>query len=369
MTRWVLLLLFCLHSMNVSAHARNNAFLDLVQTPGNLSGALQLRLEDLPLISNIDADHNSELTWGEVKGARDEITAYVGAGLQISHESGVCQIELGEFQIQNLAAGNYLFIPLHAECPETATHIAVDYHLLFAADAAHRGLMKLQSDESSAVFVFAPGQEQFNIEIGNLSTFTYMLTFVEEGVWHIWTGYDHLLFLLALLLPLFGTRTNLQSSTPDTLKTVVVKVLKLVTAFTVAHSITLIGTSIYQPAFEPALIETLIAISVVLAGLNILLPMFDKGHWRIAFCFGLLHGLGFATALSGLELPADYFIECLLSFNLGVELGQLAIVLPCIPLLLLLSRQFYYRTMAMPVMALAVISCSLWWTVERVVQI
>jgi hypothetical protein len=369
MMRWLFLVLFCVQAGSVSGHARNNAFLDVVDNSGTLSGTLQLRLEDLSLITTVDADKNQQLTWGEVKGARGAIANYVTEHLQLGYEHVACVLMPGEFQIQQMAGGSYLYIPLEVDCPTVGDNVEAGYSLLFANDAAHRGLMKIQSGSSSAVFVFAPGQQKFAMTGGKQSKLPFLLTFVEEGVWHIWTGYDHLLFLLALLIPLFIYRQPSTANVPLTLKQAVFKVLKLVTAFTIAHSITLIATSIYQPAFEPALIETLIAISVVLAGINIMVPMFDKGHWRIAFGFGLLHGLGFATALSGLELPADFFVECLLSFNLGVELGQLAIVLPCIPLLLLLSRQFYYRTLAMPFLALMVVSCSLWWTVERAVQI
>ena len=364
-----LLLLFFLPASLAFGHARNNAFIDLVQTADKLSGSLQLRLEDLPLIAAIDADRNQQLTWGEVKLARAELLKYVAEHLQLWQGNVSCTLGFGEFQIQQLAGGSYLFIPLDVSCSPVADALEIEYSLLFASDAAHRGLMKIENSEAPAVFVFAPGQQKFSMDERSRSGFSYMQTFTEEGIWHIWTGYDHLLFLAALLVPLFGTAQASQQNSRNTIKPVVVKVMKLVTAFTVAHSITLIATSIYQPAFAPAMIETLIAVSVVIAGINILVPMFDKSQWRIAFCFGLLHGLGFATALSGLTLPAEYFIECLLSFNLGVELGQLAIILPCIPLLLLLGRQTYYRSLALPVMALAVISCSLWWTVERAAQI
>ncbi len=365
MARWVLMLFFFVAANLAMGHTRNNSFIDIVHADGDVSGVMQLRLEDLPLITALDTDRNQQLTWGEVLQARDAITRYIDQNFHISSGNQVCALAFEQFQLQQLAGGTYLYIPLAASCPAESAALDIGYSLFFTVDAAHRGLIKVESDEASVAFVFAPSQQQFNVGGEESSTLAYMLTFVEEGVWHIWTGYDHLLFLLALLIPLFAYGRADPDSDANTLKPIFIKVLKLVTAFTVAHSITLIATSIYQPAFAPAMIETLIAFSVLVAGVNMLWPFLDKGHWRIAFGFGLLHGLGFASALSGLVLPTDYFIECLLSFNLGVELGQLAIVLPCIPLLLLLSRQFYYRTLAMPFMALAVISCSLWWTVER----
>lgn len=367
--RWLLMLVLFIQTSLVLAHARNNAFLDLVENSGELSGSLQLRLEDLPLIADVDSDHDQQLTWGEVKSAEVAIGAYITQHLRFSYRDSPCVLSLGQLQIQQVAGGSYLYVPLDPGCIIAGDGLRIDYSLLFAADAAHRGLASIQRRDASTVFVFAPQQQRLVISGPEQSRSALPLQFIEEGVWHIWSGYDHLLFLLALLIPLFVNRRPSMTDIPLTWQSAAVKVLKLVTAFTLAHSITLIAASIYQPAFKPALIETLIALSVLLAGINILMPMFDKGHWRVAFGFGLVHGLGFATALSGLDLPRDAFIECLLSFNLGVELGQLAILLPCIPLLLLCTRQLYFRTLVMPMLALMVVGISLWWAAERVVQI
>lgn len=368
MVRWLCLLFLYLNAGPLLAHARNNAFLDLVQIQESVTGTLQLRLEDLPLIVDIDANRNNEITWGEIKQSRERIIDYVQNNLTLGYGDDECSLSLGEFQIQYLVGMNYLYVPVDGVCSSVETQLNIKYSLLFEQDAAHRGLMKLTIAGEPLAFVFSPSQRTFSIEKDEDTARLYVLTFLEEGIWHIWTGFDHQLFLFALLIPLFGTGKNAPAPAEMKLKPVTIKVLKLVTGFTLGHSFTLIATSIYRPTFDPSVVEILIAASVVAAGINILWPIFDKNNWRIAFAFGLLHGLGFASALSGLALPTDYFILCLLSFNLGVELGQLAI-LPCIPLLLLLSKQSFYQSRALPTLAVLVISCSVWWTIERVMQL
>jgi hypothetical protein len=192
--------------------------------------------------------------------------------------------------------------------------------------------------------------------------------YLVEGVWHIWIGIDHIVFLLSLLVlaPLLPSRQNLtQWRAVTQARPAVMDVLAVVTAFTLAHSITL-GLSVLkwlEPS--PDLIEPAIALSVVIAALNNLVGWNALRRWQLAFVFGLVHGFGFANVLLDLGLPASSLAAALGGFNVGVELGQLAIVGVFFPLAWLLRHTLFYRWVVVIGGSLAVAVMGTLWTLER----
>ena len=193
--------------------------------------------------------------------------------------------------------------------------------------------------------------------------------YVVEGVWHIWIGIDHIVFLLSLLVlaPLQSSRQKVLDWQGAThIRPVALDVFAVVTAFTFAHSITL-GLTITGWLTPPAdWVEPAIALSVVLAAFNNLLGVSSLKRWRLAFVFGLVHGFGFASVLLDLGLPASALFAALGGFNLGVELGQLAIVGAFLPLSWALRRTRFYRWVVVTGGSLAVVLLGLYWTVQRV---
>ena len=192
--------------------------------------------------------------------------------------------------------------------------------------------------------------------------------YVVEGVWHIWIGIDHILFLLSLLVlaPLASARRSVLAWQPvDRFGLAFADVLSVVTAFTVAHSITL-GLSVMKWVDPPAdLVEPVIALSVVLAALNNLLGWFSLKRWRLAFVFGLIHGFGFANVLLDLGLPTQALAVALGGFNVGVELGQLAIVLAFLSVAWWLRHTAFYRWVVVVGGSLAIAVTGAVWTWER----
>jgi hypothetical protein len=149
------------------------------------------------------------------------------------------------------------------------------------------------------------------------------------------------------------------------IRPVFLDVLAVVTAFTIAHSITL-GLTITGWLTPPAdLVEPAIAMSVVLAALNNLLGFSALKRWRLAFVFGLVHGFGFASVLLDLGLPASSLLAALGGFNLGVELGQLAIVAVFLPLAWGLRRTRFYRWVVVVGGSMAIVVLGLYWTFQR----
>ena len=189
--------------------------------------------------------------------------------------------------------------------------------------------------------------------------------YVLEGVWHIWIGYDHILFLLSLLLPAVLLRRAGQWEPAPTLKGSFIEVLKVVTAFTLAHSITLSLAALGVVSLPSRLVESVIAASVVLAALNNLWGTVEGKRWLMAFVFGLIHGFGFASVLADLGLPQNALVLALVGFNVGVELGQLAIVAVFLPVAFLLRRTWFYRVGVLMGGSIVVAILASWWLAQR----
>ena len=182
---------------------------------------------------------------------------------------------------------------------------------------------------------------------------------------HIWIGFDHILFLLSLLLPAVLVWLPPRWLPAPRLRDALIDVAKIVTAFTLAHSITLTLATLGLIALPSRLVESAIAASVMLAALNNLFPLFQGRRWLMAFGFGLIHGFGFATVLSELQLPQDALLLALLAFNGGVELGQLAIVAVFLPLAFGLRASRFYRRVVLQGGSWVIAGLAAVWFVER----
>ncbi|MFZ5478950.1 MAG: HupE/UreJ family protein [Myxococcota bacterium] len=176
------------------------------------------------------------------------------------------------------------------------------------------------------------------------------LAFTREGIAHIWAGYDHLLFLAGLLLAAPGLRA----------------MLLVVTGFTLAHSITLSLAATGVLTLPPSLVEPAIAASIAYVGIENFWNPTPKRRALVTFALGLVHGFGFAGALAELGLPRGQLAVALATFNLGVELGQAAVVALVLPLLLWLRRWPWWQARAVPAASIGVTVAGLWWLVERV---
>jgi hypothetical protein len=192
-----------------------------------------------------------------------------------------------------------------------------------------------------------------------------LLAFVREGIWHIWIGVDHLLFLCALLLPAMLVRTEGGWQAVPNLTQAFWNVFRIVTSFTVAHSITLSLAALEVISLPSRWVESAIAASVLLAALNNLYPVVHRNLWVVAFAFGLIHGFGFASVLLDLGLPRESLLLSLLGFNIGVELGQLAIVAFYFALAYGIRDSALYRRAMMFGGSAAIAVVAIGWMVER----
>jgi hydrogenase/urease accessory protein HupE len=176
--------------------------------------------------------------------------------------------------------------------------------------------------------------------------------FLSLGVEHILTGYDHLLFLVALLATARGFWP----------------IVKIVTAFTLAHSITLSLASLNIITIPSRIIEPLIAASIVWVALeNLFAPNSSHRRWLIGLLFGLVHGFGFASALQELDLSGAAIARALVGFNLGVEIGQLIFIALFFPLLWWLTQRWRVATVP-SVISVVVAFFGVYWFIDRILQ-
>ena len=213
--------------------------------------------------------------------------------------------------------------------------------------------------------MFSPDARRQDFDITTSGRWRGFVAVVQLGVDHIWMGLDHVLFLVALLLPAVLVRRDGRWQAIESFTPALINAVKIVTAFTVAHSVTLSLASLGILHMPVRLVEVAIAGSIAFAATDILFPVFHRRIWLIVFGFGIFHGFGFAAALEEMGVLREHLGLSLFGFNLGVELGQLAIVVVMFPMLFLVRRLAAYRDLALPLTAAAMILISMGWVVER----
>ncbi|MBI5717977.1 MAG: HupE/UreJ family protein [Burkholderiales bacterium] len=351
-----------------AAHTTSEAYLTLASRAGSatVTGRLDISLRDLDEVLALDGDGNGEITWGELRESRAAIGAYATARIGVGAAGRPCTPAAGELQVVGHGSGNYAVLALTFECAAPMRELSLDYRLFGDANPMHRGLLKLESGATTRSAVLDPGAPApQHYVLAEASGWTTLVTYVGQGVWHIWIGIDHILFLVALLLPAVLWRESGRWVAAAAFRGVSWDVLKVVTGFTLAHSITLTLATLGWVTLPSRPVESVIAASVALAAANNLWPVIGARRWMVAFVFGLVHGFGFAGALAELGLPQGALAWSLFGFNVGVELGQLAIVGLFLPVAFALRGTAFYRRAVVTGGSVLIVGVALLWFAER----
>jgi hypothetical protein len=320
---------------------------------------LDLALKDLALTLPIDANRDERITWGELQAARGPLAEWVARGMSVSSRTGRCPLAIEDLAVRRYDDGAYASLRLRGTCANPI--VRLDYALLFDRDPMHRALITVHHGDVATATVASGDARVVAIEPDG----SPFVTFLREGVHHILVGYDHLAFLVSLLLPAALLRTKGAWAPAPTLRRSFGNVLGIVTAFTLAHSITLSLAALGWVVPASRWVEAAIAASVLLAAINNLLPIVTRRLWAMGFAFGLVHGFGFAGALSELGLPKGARLVSLFGFNLGVEAGQLFVVGLLLPLLFCLRGAAVYRCRVMPVASIGIAGLACVWLTQR----
>lgn len=355
------------------AHSASTAYLAIDTTHADeVKVQWRIAARDVDALLDLDRNGDGRLTWGEVEDRRDDVSALLVSGLALTGPRGNCDIAPVALKFISLADAPYLQIEGRAQCAGAS---ALEYRLFQRIDPSHRVVTSLAGQPAprllapGARLALAPMQTSVATESSNSanSGFTH---FVVEGIGHILGGLDHILFLIGLMLPAVLARRRIEGSprwiVRDDLRAALLAVVGIVTAFTLAHSLTLAAATFGWLRVPAGIIEPLIAATVLATALNNLWPVVTRRLWMVAFAFGLVHGFGFAEVLAPLDLPPRELAFALAGFNLGVELGQLAIVATAFGLLALARHWKGYVRVVLQGGSAALAALAIVWVIERI---
>ncbi|MGH8539560.1 MAG: HupE/UreJ family protein [Stenotrophobium sp.] len=375
----LLALAFGLLPFSASAHKESDAYLNLHTDAANLNvlrGQWDIALRDLSFVIDIDSNHDSRITWGEVKAHREEIEQYALQRLVVKGDGLTCKLSPTGQMIDDHTDGAYDVILFDAVCDkDIPSKLVVVYTLFKDVDPYHRGIVTIHAGQRTAGAVLGPENPVTTLDLRKPDRWQQFKSFMTDGIWHIWTGPDHLLFIFSLLLPAVLIRRRRDSAASllapaqwdaaPRLATSLIELVKVVSGFTVSHSVTLTLCVLGYVHLPSRLVESGIALSIIVAAANNLFPIVTGSAWLVAFSFGFIHGLGFASALAGLQLPPLSMGISLGGFSLGVELGQEVIVLPFVPLAFLVRRTRFYQVGVVRYGSLLIIAIATLWLVQR----
>jgi hypothetical protein len=358
------LLLFASWSAGSQAHSTSTSYL-LVER--NDERAVDLRwdlsLHDLVWSVYIDADLDGLATWKEIQDARPAITSAVLAQLQVTRGGQPCDLIVKDHALATRSEQNFLSVALRADCSR-AGPLTVGGPLFMSGDASQRVLLSASTAGGPVTGVISPGSPTW-VEPAKSSSWRSFGRFIGEGISHVAVGYDHIAFILLLLLPSVLRPVEGRWRGAPGLGQVARDLVTIVTAFTVAHSTTLALAVTGTVVLPTQPVEVAIAASIaVAAGIN-LLPRLSGLRLPLAFGFGLIHGFGFANVLGELDAGGSALLPLLAGFNIGVELAQLGIVAIVLPLIYFARGTRWYAGGVLPLGSCALGAAGLVWMVQR----
>jgi hypothetical protein len=239
-------LLLALAAATAQAHKPSDSYLALSVEGAAVRGQWDIALRDLEFAIGLDADGNGAITWGELKAKRREVEAYALSRLSVLSDGKSCALNAADFLVDEHSDGAYAVLRFDAGCgdggnPPAAAPATVEvaYSLFFDLDPTHRGLLRFERGGTAQTGVLSPERPRLAFKAHELSRLSQFFDYLREGVWHIWVGFDHVLFLLSLLLPSVLVLKNNEWKAAEQFRDTFWDVFKVVTSFTVAHSITL----------------------------------------------------------------------------------------------------------------------------------
>jgi hypothetical protein len=355
----------CLCSASALAHEIAPSYLTVTRSDSESGMRLrwELPLAELRWTVDLDADGNGTIAWEEVAARRTAVEALALESLEVARGRAACTLTPSGFAASRHAAADYAAVELRAACPDAGA-LRIDNRMFFGDHPTHQLLLDVTTDGGRFTSALSPLAMRWS-EPPAVSWLGTLGEFLLHGIWHIWIGYDHIAFLTLLLLPSVLRNDAGRWQVASNPRAVMRDLLLIVTAFTLAHSVTLGLAATGTVSVPTRPIEIAIALSIVIAGLLNLAPRIARLRLPLAFAFGLVHGFGFANALAELGAGGAPVVPMLAGFNLGVEVGQLAIVAVVLPLLLWLRRLPLYPSRLMPAASVLTAIAGAIWVMER----
>jgi len=360
----LLCLLGALGAPSALAHSTSTSFLivDVAAEPVTLRW--DLSLADIAWTVFIDADYDGNVTWQEVLNARPALGAAVLAQISLQRGGAPCALTVKDFALASRTEQNFLSVAMQADCPQGGL-AAVGGGLFMSGDASQRVLLSAVRGAEQLTGVLSAADPEWK-EPASASAWRSFARFIGEGAWHVLIGYDHIAFVLLLLLPSVMRPVDGAWQGATGLSQVARDMVTIITAFTIAHSTTLAlaVTGTVKVPTQP--IEVAVAASIAVAGGLNLLPRLSRLRLPLAFGFGFVHGFGFANALGEIDAAGSALLPLLAGFNVGVELAQLGIVALVLPLIYSMRATRWYAGAVLPLGSCALGMAGVVWLLQRV---
>lgn len=347
---------FYLITSRVYAHHSQYSFLRIAPStaPENFTGSLEIAQADMEYVLGLSLGEQAQ----DVSTYKESIAAYLLNKVRLSKGEHDCVLEPQDVSSRSAETDRYIVLAMSARCAQGSSELNVASQFMFDIDPEHRTMVYVGEGDSAQTTVLSFSARSAAITLQPASVAQRFVGIVYEGIVHIFIGYDHILFLLALLLPVFflpmveGNARRL------------LRVFAYCSVFTLAHSLTLALASLSILTPPPAVIEAAIALSIAIVAANNLLRWWQDGYVLI-FALGLIHGFGFANVLQDLGLGAGEQLLTLAAFNLGVEAGQIMIVGCMFPVLLLLRGSQQFQQVVLRTASICCASVGVYWFIER----
>jgi hypothetical protein len=371
---YLLLLGALFHSQAVSAHEMGWSYVFLDITDSGIDGRMELPLDQLKNVVDIDTDGDGELSEEEINSKWQFIDDYATSILHLGDGSSNYGLTVTGYDRLVIEVADYAIVKFSAATPvPVPSTLSAEFTPFFDSNANHRGGLIIENNVLSGVtnnhseirFVFSPRESKGTVSLLAESVWVKGWRFVIEGVWHIWIGIDHVLFLVTLLLTAVMVLKDKRWEPEPDYRKALFNLFAIVTLFTIAHSITLALALKGWVSLSSRLVESVIAFSVLVVAANNIRPMFSHQIRWLVFLFGLFHGLGFASVLMDLLVSRESKLTALIGFNIGVEIGQLAIIAVIFPLLYVFRERRLYRDFLLPGVSAVIAIVALWWFVTR----
>ena len=377
---------------NANAHEPDHTYVFLKIYKEGIEGRFELTATDLnrelglnlaEVISDADLKPHIPRIHDFLKANVSFSAAGVSYPLRLTGSEVLLLDEEDDYIIFNFKLENVTTIP---------NQLDIVYDIFFKNNPNHKGVLIVEhnwkagivNNHSLVADVFTKGETSKQLSLQDASLWKGFVAMVKLGMWHIWIGLDHILFLVALILPSVVRRRKkdvlpeLENETGVAYSDVWIPVpkfkpaalylLKIVTFFTIAHSITLAIAALGVFDLPSRYVESVIAFSIALAALHNIVPIVKSREWVIAFAFGLFHGFGFASVLGEKGLGGEFMTLSLLGFNVGVEIGQVLIISSFFPILFFIRKLKLYPKL-LTYGSVILILISLHWVIERFFEI
>ena len=348
-------------TLSLYAHQMRENYLHIHYDEKTEVFKMELEVESRLLENEVimDDNHNGIISYKELRAHKEYLYDYTEQHFKLFLDSRALSLKNASIVFHRYKSQTYMTITKSFK-NINLNSLKLDYSMFFELEKKHKLLIHL--DDSRGDYILDANNRIYNFSSFKITFFERLKIFVKDGVFHILDGLDHLLFVLMILLPSIVLIQKREKNFSASL----INILKIVTTFSLAHSITLFisGVGFYKPSVP--FIESAIALSIFIVAFMNFIAKYNHVNKKIVFVFGLLHGFGFANVLEIAKIDStSEFLTALFGFNLGVEIGQIFVILLILPFLYLLTKSRIFLV-SIKLLSFSAMVVSAYWFIQRV---